>query len=219
MKKTAIILGATGLTGGILVDRLLEDDRYEHIKVFGRNTLGITHEKLNEYICDLLNPETFENDFEGDEVYCCIGTTAAKTPDKARYKEIDYGIPVSLAGLCKKKGIPTLLVISAMGANKNSSVFYNRVKGEMEIAVLQQEVKHTFLMQPALIGGERAEKRWGELLFKKLFAVFNFILVGPLKKYQSIKPEIIVNAMIKLANGNYERGRIPSDRIAEIGKV
>ncbi|WP_340199439.1 NAD(P)H-binding protein [Ascidiimonas sp. W6] len=218
MGKTAIILGATGLTGGILLNKLLLDERYTSIKVFGRSSTGKKHKKLSEFICDLLDPETYQNDFMGDEVYCCIGTTASKTPNKELYRKIDYGIPVSVAKLCHKKGIDTLLVVSAMGANKNSTVFYNRIKGEMEQDVLKQKVKRTYLIQPALIGGERDEKRILEWIFKKLFTVLNFILVGSLKKYRSIEPTVIANAMIKLANSDKKTRRIPSDLLAEIGK-
>lgn len=219
MKKTALIFGATGLTGSILVSKLLQDDRYKTVKVFGRKTINMYHVKLVEHICDLFDPATFEKDFYGDEVYCCIGTTAAKTPDKVLYKKIDYGIPVTIAKLCKQKGIPTLLIISSLGANKNSPVFYSRTKGEMEIEVRNQKVERTFFIQPALISGNRKEKRSGEMFFKKLFSFVNVLLVGPLKKYRSIKPQVIANAMIKLANGDYEPGRIPSDKLAEIGSL
>ncbi|XLS29062.1 NAD(P)H-binding protein [Flavobacteriaceae bacterium M23B6Z8] len=218
MNKTAIILGATGLTGGILLDKLLQDERYESIKVFGRNSVNRKHFKLQENICDLLDPETFESDFSGDEVYCCIGTTASKTKDKSQYRKIDHGIPVEIAKLCAKNEIKTLLVMSAMGANENSSLFYNRIKGEMERDVLAQGVERTFLVQPALIGGERSEKRLGEFIFKRVFSIFNFMLVGPLKKYRSIEPKTIANAMIYLANSEHETGRISSDQLLDIGK-
>lgn len=218
MNKTAIILGATGLTGSIVLDKLLNDERYQSIKVFGRNSVHKEHSKLQENICNLLKPETFKSSFYGDEVFCCIGTTASKTQNKSQYKKIDHGIPVSAAKLASQNGMKTLLVMSALGANENSSVFYNRIKGEMERDVLKESVEKTFLIQPALIGGERNEKRWGELIFKKIFSVFNFLLVGPLKKYRSIKPETIAQAMIYLANSEWETGRIPSGQLAEIGK-
>jgi len=134
--KTAIILGATGLTGGILLELLLKDDRYSQLKVLTRSPLRLTHPKLTEIQCDLLKLEEQQAHFNADEVFCCIGTTKAKTPDKERYKAIDFGIPITAAQLCKKNNITTFLVVSAMGADPNSSVFYNKVKGEMEAAVL-----------------------------------------------------------------------------------
>ena len=114
MKKTAIILGASGLTGGLLLEKLIVDDRYESIKLFSRSSIKGLPNKVKQYIGDLLELAQFKNDFTGDEVYCCIGTTAKKTPDKSLYRNIDYGIPVAAAKLAKANGINTFLVISAM---------------------------------------------------------------------------------------------------------
>lgn len=219
MKKTAIIIGATGLTGESVLNRLLNDDRYNCIKVFGRNSTEKHHKKLQEYICDLMDTDTFAKDFEGDEVYCCIGTTAAKTPDKNQYRKIDYGIPVSIASLCKQKDIETLIIISAMGANAKSRIFYNRIKGEMENAVLNMKIKKTILVQPGLIEGKRKEKRPVEFILRKLFSILNLFLVGSFKKYSSINTAVIANAMINLANSSDEiSGRISSGELAKIGK-
>ena len=176
--KTAIILGATGLTGGILLQSLLTDERYSKVKVFTRSPLRLTHPKLNEFLSDLLKLDAEEANFAADEVFCCIGTTKAKTPEKELYKAIDYGIPVTAATLCKKHAITTFLVVSAMGADPNSSVFYNKVKGEMEAAVLNLGLPKTYILQPSLIGGDRKESRPGEYFGKQLMKVFNFLLVG-----------------------------------------
>jgi len=215
-KKSAIILGATGLTGGILLNELLEDPRYETIKIFSRSASQINHPKLNEYLGDLLSLSNFKSDFKADEVYCCIGTTKSKTPDKEMYRSIDYGIPVTAAQLSLENDIDTFLVISALGADANSAIFYNKIKGEMEEAVLKQGVAHTYILQPSIIGGQRDEQRFGEWIAKKLFLLFNMLLHGPLKKYRSIKPTSIAKAMIWLANNSYSKNRITSDEIEKI---
>ena len=88
MGKTAIILGASGLTGSILLKKLLEDKRYESVKIFSRNPVRIRHSKLIEFTGNLLELKSFKKDFFADEVYCCIGTTAKKTPDKELYKKL-----------------------------------------------------------------------------------------------------------------------------------
>ncbi len=82
MGKTALILGATGLTGKLLLNHLLADEAYEKVKVFSRRALGLKHPKLEVFIGDLLKLDAFDSDFIGDEVFCCIGTTANKTKDK-----------------------------------------------------------------------------------------------------------------------------------------
>ncbi len=215
-KKSAIILGATGLTGSLLLNELLEDHRYDTIKIFSRSASPVRHPKLKEYLGDLLSLSSFKSDFKADEVYCCIGTTKSKTPDKEKYRSIDYGIPVAAAQLCKENDITTFLVISALGADAKSAIFYNKIKGEMEEAVLGQNIAHTFILQPSIIGGQRDERRLGEWIAKKLFSVFNIVLQGPLKKYRSIQSSTIAKAMVWLANNNYSKNRITSDEIENI---
>ncbi len=215
--KTAIILGATGLTGGYLLNLLLSNDHYKKVILFSRSTVGRTHPKLEEYLIDLLELETHADKFRADEVFCCIGTTKSKTPNKEIYKKIDYGIPVTAAKLSKANGIKTIVLISALGANVSSSLFYNRVKGEMERDVLKYNIPKTHIMQPSLIGGKREEKRVGEWIFKQLFGLFNMLLVGPLEKYRSIEPETIAKAMVWVANHDYDKIRIESDEIQIIG--
>ena len=216
--KTALILGATGLTGGILLSLLLENDTYAKVKLFSRTSVGFTHPKLDEYIGDLLQLEKYKSDFIADEVYCCIGTTKKKTSNKEKYRAIDYGIPVTAAKLAKENGIATIVVISALGANAKSSIFYNRIKGEMEKGVLNFQIKKTHILQPSLIGGVRSEKRFGEQVFKQLMKLMHFVLVGSLEKYKPIAPTTIAKAMIWLANNDYKAVRIASDEIKKLGQ-
>ncbi|TXD84090.1 nucleoside-diphosphate sugar epimerase [Subsaximicrobium wynnwilliamsii] len=214
MKKTAIILGATGLTGGILLQKLIDDERYEQIKLFSRSKMEGLPSKVTQYIGDLLELEQFRSDFIADEVFCCIGTTTNKTPDKTLYKQIDYGIPVNAAKLAKDNGISTFLVISAMGADQNSSVFYNKTKGEMERDVLQQQIKKTYILRPALIDGNRDEKRAMESIGLALFKLIDPLLLGPLKKYKMIAAETIAQTMLYLANHpNHSEAIISSTEI------
>ncbi|MET6989397.1 nucleoside-diphosphate sugar epimerase [Sediminicola arcticus] len=214
--KTAIILGATGLTGGFLLNILLGMNYYKKVIIFSRSTIGFTHPKLEENLIDLLTLEAHSEKFKADEVFCCIGTTKAKTPNKETYKKIDYGIPLSAAKLCKQNSIPTFIVISALGANANSGIFYNRIKGEMEEDVLKCTIPKAHILQPSLIGGKREEKRVGEWVFKQLFGLFNLLLVGPLQKYRSIAPKNIAKAMVWLANHDHDTIRIESDGIQKI---
>lgn len=218
MSKTAIILGATGLTGGLLLQSLLKDERYGHVTLFSRNTCGIKHPKLTEYIVDLFELEHYKEKFVAQEVFCCIGTTKAKTSDKSIYKKIDYGIPVVAASLSKQNDIGTFVVISALGAKKKSKIFYNRVKGQMEAAVLDLDIKNTYILQPSLISGEREEKRVGESIMKFVMSLLKPILkAGDLKRYQPVHPQTIVNCMVWVANHEYPSGRIKSKTIQEIG--
>ena len=216
--KTAIILGATGLTGGKLLELLLNDPNYAKIKLFSRSSVGISDPKIKEYLGDMFNLNDFKDQFTGDEVYCCIGTTKSKTPNKEFYRKIDFGIPRSAALLARENGIKTFIVISALGANAKSAIFYNRIKGQMEEAVLQAQIPKTHILQPSLIGGKRQERRIGEWIFKQLMKVAKLVMAGPLKKYKTIHPSSIAKAMVWIANNEYEKGRIPSDVIQDLSE-
>lgn len=214
--KTAIILGATGLVGGIVLEKLLKDNRYDKIKLFSRSSVERNNPKIEEHLIDLFEIEKVSENFTADEVYCCVGTTKSKTPDEDTYRKVDYGIPVSAAKIAKKNNIKTFLVISALGADPGSKLFYNRTKGEMERDVLKQGIPKTYIFQPSLIAGERDEKRLMEEVAKKAMKVGNYLLQGPLKKYRSIHPEAIAKAMIYVANYPYSASRIESKEIQEI---
>ena len=216
MSKTAIILGATGLTGGILLDKLLSDSAFSKIKLFSRSSVGKQHPKIEEHIINLFKLKDHEQKFMADVVFCCIGTTKARTPDKEKYKKIDYGIPVNAAKLCKKNGIDTFIVMSSMGADPESSTFYNKVKGEMEREVLKQGIKNTFILQPSLLGGKRSEKRMGERIAQFLMRAFGFLLPN---KYKIIEPEIIALAMRRLAKKGHDEEVITSDKIKDIANA
>ncbi len=218
MGKTAIILGASGLTGSILLQNLLKDDRYDTIKLFSRKEIDNLPSKVTQYIGDLLNLNSFKTDFIANEVYCCIGTTTKKTPNKTLYKAIDYGIPVTAAKLSKENGINTFSVVSALGANAKSNIFYNKTKGEMEQEVLSKKIENTYILQPSIIGGNRNENRFGEKLGLAVFKLIEPLFIGKLKKYRITEAEHIAKAMINLANSTSSKKVIASDQIKEISK-
>lgn len=215
--KSALILGATGLTGNHLLHLLLEDGRYSRVVVLGRRSVGLAHKKLLEKRVDLLQLEQAEQWFSVDEVYCCIGTTAAKTPDRELYRKIDFGIPVQAARLCKQSGVATLLTISAMGADPGSPVFYNRIKGEMEEAVKAVGVGRLYLLRPSLIGGARKERRPGESMARTFLQLVEPLMIGGLRKYRAIEPQTIARAMLWLANNEFPDTVLLSNTIEKIG--
>lgn len=218
-QKTAIVLGATGLTGGLLVDSLIDNDAYRLIKLFSRRPSGYSSPKVREFVGDVLQLEQFKDDFFGDEVFVCVGTTSAKTRDRSVYRDIDFGIPVSAARLAVENKIPVFMVISALGSNAGSRVFYNRTKGEMEQAVLEQELPHTFILRPSLIVGNREERRMGESAAEVLLKILQVFLRGNLKKYKAINAESIAAAMIELAGSLPDKQIIESDLIQKLGET
>ncbi|OWP83271.1 NAD-dependent epimerase/dehydratase family protein [Flavobacterium davisii] len=195
MKKTAIILGATGLTGSYLLDLLLKSEDYEKVKIFTRKSTGKKHPKLEEFIGDILSLEKFSKDFKADEVFCCIGTTKAQTPNKDQYYAIDYGIPVSAAKLSEQNQISTFSVISAIGSNPKSSVFYSQTKGKMEESVLKHNISNILIYRPSLIYGKRKDKRLAEKIATILINGLQFLFIGKMKKYRAITGQELANVL------------------------
>ena len=218
--KSAILLGATGLTGGYVLNLLLSNNQYNKVIVFSRRYINIKHDKLQVIICDLLDLEEQRENFKADEVYVCIGTTTNKTPNKTLYRDIDFGIPVTAAQLCRENMIDNITIMSSLGANANSTVFYPKIKGEMEQSVLQMEIPNTYLLRPSIIMGPRKERRFGETMGKMIAFFIAPLMRGPLKKYKGIHSEDIAKAMINLNNGKSNiKGIIESDKIQEIANL
>lgn len=219
MSKTAIILGATGLTGGLVTDLLLKDPAFSKVKIFTRRPTSFKHTKIEEIICDLLDVNTFKDDFRGDAVFCCIGTTKAQTPDRDKYHAIDYGIPVNTAQLAKDHNINTYLVVSSVGTSPKSPFFYVRTKAEMERDVIQVNIPHTYIMKPAFINGRPDEDRKGESGLKTMMAVMDFFMVGPLKKYASTQAIDIARAMVQLVKSPQEGHNITNQEIKTLSSA
>lgn len=215
--KIAIVLGATGLTGRLLVNQLIADESYSKIKLFSRRKSYFNSSKIVEFIGDVIDLDRFKSDFCADVAFCCIGTTAAKTKDRAVYKQIDFGIPVKAAALCKENGIDTFVVVSAIGADAKSAIFYNRTKGEMEEAVLKSGVKNCYIMRPSLIRGTREGKRVLECFATAVMFVADLFLVGRWRKYRAIEAKTIALAMINVAKSGYSENIIESDKIERLG--
>lgn len=213
MKKTAIVLGASGLTGSNLLNLLLSDDSYECVKVFVRKPLEKSHQKLKQIVCNLFELEKYADEFKGDELYCCIGTTKAKTPDKKLYKDIDCGIANTAAKLAQDNDISTCSFISSVGADKNSLFFYFRVKGQMEESVLKYDIKNIFIYRPCVICGDRQDTRITEALGIGFLRIFKYFLKGKFARYNPISSRNLAKAMILGSSSHTGKKIIYLDKI------
>ncbi len=214
MNKTAVVIGATGLIGAQLLEKLLRDERYQDVWVLARRSTGIEHPKLKEKIGDLLDDAFWKFEIAVDDVFCCIGTTQAKTSDMQLYKSIDYGVPLQVAHWGLKNGMQKYLVISSMGANKKSRIFYSRIKGQMEDALRKMAIPRLYLLRPSLLLGNRNEFRMGEALGKFFTRVFSPLIPA---KYKGIQAETVASAMINLANSTADSVVYESDELRSLG--
>ena len=131
--KTALIAGAAGLVGNELLHFLLNGTEYEKVIAIVRRPLELSHPKLVETIVDFDQLEKFRENFIADDVFCCLGTTIKKAKTKEAMWKIDVEYPVGIARLASEQGADKFLLISSMGANPNSSVWYSKMKGKLEI--------------------------------------------------------------------------------------
>ena len=130
--KTALLFGASGLVGSHILDQLLVDQYYGHIKVFARKPLQINNKKVELIITDFLDISTYSHAISGDDCFFSIGTTGKITPDRAEFTRIEFTIPIDIANFAKKNSIKSFLYVSTMGANHKSISLYLKNKGNVE---------------------------------------------------------------------------------------
>jgi uncharacterized protein YbjT (DUF2867 family) len=208
---TAIVLGATGLTGSCLLELLLNDDRYDKVVTLSRKQIPQQHPKLQQQVANLFDPNTYTDVLKGDHLYICTGTTKAKTPDPKEYYRIEHDLPVQVAQVARQNNVSKVIVVSAIGASPDSKFTYNRGKGDMERDIENLGFNAAYFVQPALIGGDRKEQRSFESAWKKIQKLIDPLLKGSFKKYRTIDPETIAQSMIYLAVNDYKSVRIESD--------
>ena len=197
MTSKAILLGASGLIGRNLLTRLLDSPDYTQVLAIGRSALNIQHPKLKELIVDFDHINQYAADIQGDVVFCCLGSTNSRTPDKVQYKKIDYQYPLDVGSIAQSNGATSYHLVSAIGADVNSSLFYPKTKGEVERDLKAIPFKSIYIYRPSLLDGNRQEKRTAEKIMIGLMRFLNPLLIGGLKKYRSIKIETVASAMLK----------------------
>lgn len=197
--KTALIAGATGLVGTELVKRLLEAPEYTKIIIIVRRPTGIVHAKLEEQIIRFEELSQLDLPTRIDHVYCCLGTTMKKAKTKEAFQKVDLDYPILLAKLAKKHQAAQFLVISSMGANAQSPVFYSKTKGQLEDQLKQMGLKGLKIFRPSLLLGERNEFRLAEATTAKLSKSLPFLFIGKMKKYKPVQAATVARAMIAIA--------------------
>ena len=199
--RKALIVGATGLIGGYCLQALLDDPTYSEVIALVRKPLLKTHRKLKTVVTKFdKNLEHELSKTQAHDVHCCLGSTIKKAGSQQAFKAIDYTLVVTVAELMRKQGAEQFLVISSMGANKDSKVFYSRVKGEMESALEDLDYPCLRIIRPSLLLGPRKEFRLGEKIGVLLAPVLKPLMLGPLTKYRPIQAESVAQFMVKVAH-------------------
>jgi uncharacterized protein YbjT (DUF2867 family) len=214
----ALIIGATGLIGSECLELLLKDDAYSFVEIWVRNITGNTHPKLIEKLLnfDKISVLPLTN---ADHVFCCLGTTINKVKTKEAFTRIDKEYVSALAKFAEQSGCQKFVVISSIGANKNSGNFYLRTKGEMEEEVKSCSIPTIFILRPSMLLGKRKEFRLSEQIGKVLMVAVKYLLIGKMKKYRGIQATTVAKAMLHIAKRK-EKGVfiLESDVIERVAK-
>jgi len=189
--KTAIVLGANGLVGQELVKQLTENPNYQQIQVLGRRKLALIHDKINYHSFDFNQPNS--SLLMGDVLFCCLGTTIKKAGSQSEFRKVDFEYVIQSAKIAFGNGTKSMVVITAMGADAQSSIFYNKVKGEVEKELSSIGFDKLVIVRPSLLLGNRSEFRFGERVAQVCVRFINFLIPT---KYKGIKAEQVAKAMI-----------------------
>jgi uncharacterized protein YbjT (DUF2867 family) len=201
-RKTAVVLGATGLIGQHLVQELLQNEFFTKVRILVRRPLTLNHPKVEILVVNFNDEKDIAAKIDiGDVIFCCVGTTRKKVKgNKTEYRKVDYDIPIITARLGVQHGFSQFLMVSAIGANPVAANFYLQLKGciEEDITALPFESIHIF--RPSLLLGKREEFRLGERIGGALIKATSFLLIGAWRKYKPIQAADVAKSMVAAAN-------------------
>jgi uncharacterized protein YbjT (DUF2867 family) len=203
MVKTAVVIGATGLVGQQLVEQLLQHPAYNKVTLLLRRPLPIEHLKLKQVLFDFDHPDSAL--VQGDHLYCAIGTTLKKAGSQEAQFKIDCTYPAVLGELARKNGFSHYLLVSSVGANRLSSNFYLRTKGELEHRIEQLGFEGFVAARPSFLLGARSEMRLGERIGIAIAQLIGPLLIGPLRRYRGIQAAQVAKGLIRLAQTTLQR--------------
>ena len=187
------IAGATGLVGRHVVTESLREPSVSSVIAFVRRPTGLVHPRLTEQIVDFERLEQETAPFRGDVAFCCLGSTIKQAGSQAQFRHIDHDYVLAFARAAVAGGVKHFLVVTALGADARSTVFYNRVKGEVEEALAALPFAALTIARPSLLLGDRAEVRLGERLLGPLSRVLP-------KSVRGIEAQTVARALLRLAH-------------------
>jgi uncharacterized protein YbjT (DUF2867 family) len=197
--RTALVAGASGLVGGHVLRRLLEDKEYERVTSFGRHDLPLTAKKLAQRVVDFDRVAEVGDFPRVHDVFCCLGTTIRQAGSREAFRKVDFTYVVELARVALRHRASQFLLVTALGADAGSRVFYSRVKGEVEEAVRRLQFEGIHIFRPSLLLGHRTASRPGERAAAFLSPLVSWAMVGPLRRYRPVRADAVARAMVRIA--------------------
>ncbi|MCD8509437.1 MAG: NAD-dependent epimerase/dehydratase family protein [Bacillus sp. (in: Bacteria)] len=218
--KRAMVAGATGLIGKNLLVELIRSGKYKEVIIITRRELAVDEAVVKQYVIDFDKLEDHGELFTGvDDVYVCLGTTMKKAKSKKQFMKVDYTFPLKLAKLAKEANVKQFLIITSIGADRDSLFFYSKVKGKLEEALVTLKLRSLHIFRPSLLVGKREELRFGEKAAEFISKPLSILLSGPLEKYKPVKGEYLAKVMCAVAQEESSGVHIyESDQIRLLGK-
>lgn len=201
-EKRALVIGASGLVGTELLKISLVRHEYSQVIALTRSALPVEHPKLKVIVCDLNDSNAVEDalaDVNATDVFCCLGTTIKRAGSQEAFRYVDVELPLIVARRMKQRGMEHFLIVTAIGSDPNSRVFYSRMKGIVEQQLRALKIPRLSIFRPSLLLGNRREFRLAEKLSILITSCFRFAMVGAMKKYKPIHAEQVAKSMFAIA--------------------
>jgi uncharacterized protein YbjT (DUF2867 family) len=194
----AIIIGATGLVGNLILKEVLEDNDFTEVRIFVRRPTGISKAKLKEFVNPMTDIQSLSPEIKGDVLFNALGTTIKQAGSKAEQQRIDRDMPVAFAKIASGNGVMHMLNVSSVGASLKGG-FYLKTKAEMENGTekyFQGCVNH---FRPGFLVGKRKEFRFAEIIAFGAMKFIDPLLAGSYKKYRGMPVEKLAKAMVTVS--------------------
>ena len=203
MKKHALVIGSTGATGREIINLLIKNPNFSKITVFVRKKNSKKHSKITEHLIDFNNLEVYKELINGDILYSCLGTTKLDAGSKKKQFLVDYTYQYEFAKIAAMNGVENYSLVSSIGANKNSFLFYPKIKGMLEEEIKRLNFQNIQIYQPPSLIRQVDLARKGERI---IICILNFL--NKFGLLTSLKPLKVRDLAIKMINESFKRKEI-----------
>lgn len=201
----ALVLGATGAIGKDLVSQLLQDEAFDRVDIFVRREVPASSDKLVVHVVDFDHPEQWADKLTGDVLFSTLGTTIKAAGSQEAQWKVDYTYQYNAAKAARENGVSVYVLVSSVGANAKSKIFYTKMKGALDDAVQKLDFPACFILQPpSLI--RKGSDRFGEKV--GVWALKAFNAIGLMRQYTPMPTEAVAAAMIRLAKSGRKGNEI-----------
>ena len=210
----ALVIGATGAVGKDLVEQLLKDDSFDRVDVFVRREMPLLSSKLVSHVVDFDHTESWAGLLTGDVLFSCLGTTIKAAGSQDAQWKVDYTYQFEVAKAAQANGVQQYILVSSVGADAHSKIFYSRMKGQLDEDVAKLGFPGCFILRPPSLirkGSDRFGEKAGVVVLKALNAI------GLMRSWTPMPTEEVAAAMVRLAkSGKTGHGIITSQEILKV---